>query len=507
MIEKSVKSTIIKHTLLEKGDYVIVGLSGGPDSMCLFSVLLDIKDELELNISAVHVNHMLRPIDAQKDQEYVEEFCANTKIPCKVNIYECAKIAKERGLTDEEAGRNLRYEAFYEAAQELITCGIPEEKIKIAVAQNKNDQAETLLLRILRGTGINGLSGIEYKRMGEFGTTIIRPLLDIERQDIEKYCAEKAINPCGDYTNDEAMYTRNKIRLELIPYLHKNFNENIIETLVRLTQSAKEDNEYLWKQAKELKALVAKETKEIEPVVNAKEIIALERTQLKQLDIAMRRRVILLAFQEIGLTQDILTAHLNMIEQVLFSESASAKVNLPNNYEMMVSYDTVILYLTDAENEQYFASFISKLTLSLEVLTIDEYYGRGVKSEPNMKNGYGEETCDNVYTGSKKPKPKVALDYDKLKATDENAKANIVLRNREQGDYFVPQGMKTGKKKMQDYFVDRKIPKENREFYKLIALGKEILWVFDPVYNKHSEINEKYKLTCDTKNVLVLEIT
>jgi len=288
--------------------------------------------------------------------------------------------------------------------------------------------------------------------------------------------------------------------------LQKNFNENIIETLVRLTQSAKEDNEYLWKQATEKRALLTKKTNEIELVVNAKRITALERTQLKQLDIAMRRRVILLAFQEIGMTQDILTAHLNMIEQVLFSESASAKVNLPNNYEMAVSYDTVILYLTNAEDDQHFAPYIQELTLDFEVLTIDEYNRRGAKSEQNTKNGCGEKTCDETCMESSERKA-VALDYDKLKETDENAKAHIVLRNREQGDYFVPQGMKTGKKKMQDYFVDRKIPKENRAFYGLVALDKEILWVFDPLCNTHNEINEKYKLTNDTKSVLLLEIT
>ena len=500
MIEKSIKNAIVKHALLEKGDYVIVGLSGGPDSMCLFSVLLDIKDEFELNISVVHVNHMLRPVDAQKDQNYVEAFCAKAKIPCEVSIYDCSKIAKERGLTDEEAGRNLRYEAFYEAAQKLIASGIPAAKIKIAVAQNKNDQAETLLMRILRGTGVNGLSGIEHKRAGDFETTIIRPLLDVERQDIEKYCIEKNIEPCRDYTNYEAMYTRNKVRLELIPYLRENFNENIIETLVRLTQSAKEDNEYLWKQATENKELLTKNTTELEFVINAKRTIVLERTKLKQLDVAIRRRVILLAFQEIGLVQDVLTAHLNMIEQVLFSESASAKVNLPNNYEMAISYDDVILYLLNDEHGPSNVVNMPKLTLGLEVFTIDEYH------EHNAKNGCKAATCDETCRESKERKV-AALDYDKLKEIDENAKTNIVLRNREQGDYFIPMGMKAGKKKMQDYFVDRKIPKEKREFYGLVALGKEILWVFDPISNTHNEINEKYKVTFSTKNVLLLEIT
>ena len=491
-VKECVKNTILKNELLKKGNHVVVGLSGGPDSMCLFYVLLDLKNEFELNISAVHVNHMLRPGDAEKDMEYVESVCKKNGIDCRVVVCDCAKTAREQGLTNEEAGRNIRYRAFYDAAKELITSGTPPSDIKIAVAQNKNDQAETLLMRIMRGTGVKGLSGIEYKREGEYGTHIIRPILDVARADIEKYCAEKNISPCIDHTNEEPMYTRNKIRLELIPYITANFNENIIDSLVRLTQNAKEDNEYLQRQTEGAYQFLKKASDSPELFIDAEKLVVLDRAKLAKIDTPIRKRAILTAFWEIGLVQDFSAPHLKMIDSVILSESASAKVSLPESYELLVSYNDVVVYSGRGETARAAAE---QFVLTVKILDIGEY-----ETKTSSKQHYA-----------------AGFDYESLKKTiedtavstadgAENVAKVIKLRSREQGDYFTPCGMKTGKKKIQDYFVDRKIPKENREYYRLAAVGKEILWVFDPLYDRHNEINEKYKITSDTKHVLLLEV-
>jgi len=487
MIYKRVRETILKNDLLRKGDYVIIGLSGGPDSVCLFLMLTELKEEFGLNISAVHVNHMLRPIEAGKDQRYVEDLCKNLKIPCETVVCDCTKTAKERGLTDEEAGRNIRYEAFYEAAHKLIKSGISPGKIKIAVAQNKNDQAETLLMRIMRGTGVNGLSGIEYKRMGENGTHVIRPLLDIDRIDIEKYCELKNAKPRLDHTNEQSIYTRNKIRLELLPYITENFNENIVDALARLTQSAKEDNVFLWEQAE---AAYTKAKQELgglffEELINAEKADVLNRATLRMLNSALRKRVILIAFRKIGLNQNISAPHFDMIDNIILSEHASAKVNLPSGYEMLVSYENVAAVKYSDDN---FNNTNMHLLVSNKIMDILDY---------------------NLHYGEKIPGKQIymaAFDYERLKGTAKNAKNAIVVRCREQGDYFTPNGMKSGRKKVQDYFVDRKIPKESRDFYRLAALGKEILWVFDPVHSKHNEVNENYKVTKNTTQVLLLEV-
>jgi len=486
MVKKLVKETILKNNLIEKGDCVIVGLSGGPDSVCLFSILLELRDELDISISAVHVNHMFRHGDAESDQTYVKAMCENAEIPCEIIIRDCAKIAKEQGLTFEEAGRNIRYEAFYESAKKLIANGIKPRKIKIAVAQNKNDQAETLLMRIMRGTGVSGLSGIEYMRSGEHGTSIIRPLLDVDRISIEDYCAEKNLNPCIDHTNDEALYTRNKIRLELIPYMEKNFNENIINALIRLTQSAKEDDECLWEQAQKAYCMAKRDLTESGVIVNSDESIVLDRAMLTELNPAIRKRVVLAAFYETGLMQDITASHLEAIDDIIFSDNASAKTNLPSGYVMSVSYENAIFFCENLESTHHAKIEFKK---NVKVIAIEDYKEESYNNSAKHEGRYV-----------------VAFDYEKLEGTLENPCDAIEIRSREQGDYFTPQGMKSGRKKIQDYFVDRKIPKENRELYKLATLGKEVIWVFDPVYNKHNEISEKYKVAIGTKRVLVLEI-
>jgi tRNA(Ile)-lysidine synthase len=205
--------------------------------VCLFSVLNELKDDLGITLHAVHVNHGFRPGAADEDQKYVETLCAECGVESTSFLYDCNAIAEEHGLSSEEAGRKVRYESFLKIAAELVQKGIPEEKIKIAVAHNADDQAETVLFRLLRGTGTDGLAGMAYSRM-EKNICVIRPLLDTWREDIEAYCAAQGLNTRTDHTNLQPIYTRNKIRLDLIPYLQDNFNANIMETLGRLSRIA-----------------------------------------------------------------------------------------------------------------------------------------------------------------------------------------------------------------------------------------------------------------------------
>ncbi|MEL7658659.1 MAG: tRNA lysidine(34) synthetase TilS, partial [Bacillota bacterium] len=225
MITEKVKTTIVNNSLIEKGEHIVIGLSGGPDSVCLFHILYRLKDDFDISLHAVHINHGLRPGAADEDQKYTEALCADYQVPCHSFSFDVNGIAKEAGISSEDAGRQVRYRSFFEVALEI------ERKtgrsVKIAVAQNRNDQAETILMRILRGTGTDGLCGIEYLRKEKGKGTIIRPLLDISREEIEEYCRENHLNPQIDLTNLKPIYTRNKIRLELLPYLRDNFNTNI----------------------------------------------------------------------------------------------------------------------------------------------------------------------------------------------------------------------------------------------------------------------------------------
>ena len=204
MIFEKTLSTIKKYNLIEKGDKIVLGLSGGPDSVCLLHLLNRMKDVLDIEVYAAHLNHQIRGMEAQKDALYVSDLCERLGITFFVKSIDVPKYCKENKLSIEEGARKLRYEMFFEIKESL-------NADKIAIAHNMNDQAETVLMRMMRGTGLQGLKGIDYMRDG----VIIRPILDIERADIEAYCEEHKLTPRIDATNLETIYTRNKIRLEL----------------------------------------------------------------------------------------------------------------------------------------------------------------------------------------------------------------------------------------------------------------------------------------------------
>jgi len=229
-LEKLVLEYINKNNLIEENDKVLVAVSGGPDSICLLNILYNLRETLKIELFVAHVNHLIRK-DAKSDAEYVQKYCEDRNI--KFFLKECNVMekSKQEKIGVEEAGRNARYDFFKEVANEYNIN-------KIAIGHNKNDLAETLIMNILRGTGTQGLKGI-------VNNNYIRPLLDISRKDIEKYCAENKLEPRIDSTNFENEYTRNKIRNIVIPYIKEEFNPNIIEALVRLSQIVTEEQNFI----------------------------------------------------------------------------------------------------------------------------------------------------------------------------------------------------------------------------------------------------------------------
>lgn len=327
-IKTIIKETITKYRLIDRGDAVVVGISGGPDSVCLFDVLSNLAEELDLTLYPVHINHGFRPGAAEEDQAYAEKFCSDRGFPCKSHKIDCSAMAKELGMTSEEAGRKARYDAFRERCRELADGGIPHEKIKIAVAHNANDQAETIIFRILRGTGTDGLAGIEYKRMeGDFA--VVRPLLDVWRRDIEEYCADKNLNPARDHTNEEALYARNKIRLELLPYLEKEYNSNIMAGLVRLGEIAAADKSYLWQSAEESMEKIRMGGSEKEVILN--------REEMAKLHDAVRHRIIMKAFREIGLIGDVTAERLAAADKIIMKKQGPKTVEFPRGHKITVA--------------------------------------------------------------------------------------------------------------------------------------------------------------------------
>ena len=277
-MKEKVLKTIKKYNLINERDKVVIGVSGGPDSICLLHILNSLKEELKIELYVAHVNHMLREA-ADSETEYVKEICKKLNIECFIKKVDISKLAKELKQGSEEAGRNARYEFFNEVLEKT-------NSNKIATAHNSNDRAETVILNILRGSGLSGLKGIEVKRDEKY----IRPLIEIEREEIEKYCEENKLNPKIDETNKESIYSRNKVRNELLEYIKKEFNPNIIKTINRLSQVATEENEYMQKITKQ-------EYEKISTKDN--DIIILDLKKFNNLELVIKRRLILYTINEV----------------------------------------------------------------------------------------------------------------------------------------------------------------------------------------------------------------
>ena len=328
MLKEKVIETIKLYKLIEDGDKIILGVSGGPDSITMLHLLNEIKNEeiIKFDIVVAHVHHGLRE-NANLDEEYVREFCKNIKIPFHVihaNVKEIAEKEK-RGL--EETGREIRYQFFNEILEK-------ENGNKIAIAHNHNDLVETVIMNIIRGTGISGLKGIEPKN-GKY----IRPLIEINREKIETYCATNSLNPRHDESNDENIYTRNKIRNIVIPYIKKELNPNIIKTISRLSEIAKEEAEYMDKQVAIAYAGICVEENILKENVYNKEnkpTIILDLKKFNEQETIIQKRIILYSINKIfGTVNGIEKIHLEDIIK-LCNNNIGNKFLTPNKRTKIV---------------------------------------------------------------------------------------------------------------------------------------------------------------------------
>lgn len=309
MLKEEVLKTIETYNLIEKNDKIVIGVSGGPDSICLLHVLYGLKEKLGIEIVVAHVNHMLRDV-ADLETEYVQKFCKKLGIECYVKKANILEISKTQKKGTEEVGRQVRYDFFDEVAKKT-------NSNKIATAHNSNDRAETVILNILRGSGLSGLKGIEPIRDNKY----IRPLINTDRQDIENYCNDNKLEPKYDKTNNENIYTRNKVRNTVIPYIKKEFNPNIIKTINRLSSLATEENEYL-------QAITKQEFENL--LIEKTENIILDLHKFNSLNLVIKRRLILYTINEVLHTT-------NGIEKVNIDDIIKlCKNNIGNKYLMPI---------------------------------------------------------------------------------------------------------------------------------------------------------------------------
>ena len=311
--------TIKKYNLIEAGDKIVLGVSGGPDSISMLHILKEIKDEYKFEIYVAHINHMIRE-EAIEDEIYVQNYCDKNNIQCFINRVDVQEFAKTEKIGTEEAGRNIRYEFFDEVLQKVGAN-------KIAIAHNKNDKIETIIMNLLRGSGLSGLKGIEPIRDNKF----IRPLIECERQEIEQYCELQKLNPRIDKTNFENDYTRNKIRNIVIPYIKEEFNPNIVETMDRLSQVATDESNYIEFQTNKIYQELLIDRSEEQLVFRLKEF--------NKQDKVIKSRIILQAIKELmGSTQRIEKIHIQDIIK-LCNNNIGNKFLTPNKNIMFLIQD------------------------------------------------------------------------------------------------------------------------------------------------------------------------
>lgn len=327
MLHEKLLKTIQKYNLIQKQDKIVIGVSGGPDSMCLLDSLYCLKEKLGIEIVVAHVNHMIRK-EAEEETAYVKKYCNKHDIPCYIKKVEVIALAKEQKLGTEEMGRKIRYDFFIEVAKKAGAN-------KIATAHNANDNAETVFMNILRGSGISGLKGIELKRNLQ-DVEVIRPLRECTRNEIEQYCKEQKLNPKIDSSNLENDYTRNKIRNIVIPYLQKEFNPNIIKGLNRLSDLALEEEEYF-------SEIVVKQYESLKIGENEKEII-LNLKEFNLLPKVIKEKLLLYTInKKAGSIQGIGKIHIEDIIQLCQNNIGNKYLTPNKNIKILVDKGKIFL--------------------------------------------------------------------------------------------------------------------------------------------------------------------
>lgn len=430
--------------MLESGDRVVVGLSGGADSCTLLSTLCSLKNVLKIEIVAAHLNHGIRGDEALRDMNFSRKFAQGYSLPFVEKTVSVPEYVSKNKLSSEEAGRKLRYEFFYEVCKQY-NCN------KIAVAHNLNDRAETILLNIIRGSASKGFEGIKPTN-----GCIIRPLIETSRCDIEEYALQKRISYVTDSTNSEDIYARNIIRNTVLPQM-KKINSAALENIIRCSE------------------IISSESSFIDSVLTDSNIIkeyddmvVIDREAfIKCHDTLKKRSIIKALYLLIGNTQNI---SYKQIKTLIESISTGNKYSFGNGAYAIVTSDKIEFSKKPYEEIDYSYSIKVPSVLKINETGVEyrfEFVPKHIKKDNSV--------C-------------IAFDYD-----DEN----LIVRTRNDGDKFHPSGL-NGTKKIKNFFIDNKIPVYDRAVYPLVEKNGKILAVI-PL-----RVSEEARVTNKTNKILMI---
>jgi tRNA(Ile)-lysidine synthase len=456
MIKKIIQ-TIEKYNLLEKGERVVVALSGGPDSTALLTVLAPIAQELDLSLIIAHFNHGLRGTESDEDEKFSRDL--SEKMGLAFVSGKMDQIKRKKDISPEDFYRRQRYDFLNKISEDC-------QAQKIALGHNLQDQAETVLLNILRGSGLEGLKGFLPMRDGKF----IRPLIEISRLEIISFLNEAGIPYRQDSSNKNKIYLRNQIRSELIPYLKEKFNPKIEENLAQMAEILRSEDEFIRQHV----ALALKSS----VIERQQDRILLKIADINKLHPAIRWRLFKTLLESFSPAKNGFSfIHIKSLDNLAQKCESGKIIVLPLKIEARREYDNLILERKKVCSKQMKYEYTMNIPDSLYI----KERKLTVRSELTTKENVDFRGKNEVY-----------LDLDKLQQP-------LILRNRRDGDWFQPLGMQ-GRQKIKTFFIDHKISRCERNEIILLVDRLSVIWI------ENMHLNDRVKITAETKNVLKLDI-
>nr|WP_126429257.1 tRNA lysidine(34) synthetase TilS [Brevibacillus marinus] len=453
-----VRKQIDAEGLLSPGETIVVGVSGGVDSAALLHVLWSLNRAYRYGwtLHVVHLNHGFRGEEAEADADYVKQLCDQLAIPCHLFAENVALYMREHGKGAQEAGRERRYALFCQVA---LAVGAT----KVAVAHQADDQVETILFHLLRGSGLRGLAGMPVRRwLVPEKVEIVRPLLGVFREELERYCKQAGLEPRLDRSNLSRKYKRNKLRLDVLPLLAE-INPRYREHLLRLAALAKDDERYLHRLSLDrLEQLV---------ISRQEQHIVVDGNKFQSCDLALQRRLIPLILSYLSRQTEWSSQHVEAVLRVICGEHPSASVHLPDNLVVKRMYQ-YIHFVKDRHNEQRAVDYCYPLAVP----------GRTWVDE------CGAWFTAEWRTGT--PDWQALSAFDAVFAADEVADQTLWVRNRRNGDRIALLGL-SGTKKLKELLIDLKVPKDWRDRLPLVAAGDRILWVPGIRRSRHALVGKR----------------
>lgn len=446
------RETIHEHHLVRPGDTLVVGVSGGPDSLTLLHALRILAPEMDLKLHVAHLNHQLRDTESDADEQFVIWLAREWGLPVANASWDVRGYAEENGLAIEEAARTLRYQFLIGVANQVHASAI-------AVAHHANDQVETILLHFLRGAGLSGLRGMAYKSTltsAKSSMSLIRPLLDISRDQIEAYCAENDLHPRADESNFDMTYLRNRLRHNVIPYL-ETINPNLNEVLRHAALSISDDYAYI---EQNVLGIFERMTRPLGERAHPDGFV-FDRKWFRALPVNLQRGVLREAVARLRRLKNIGYQHIENARHVAAEKGVGAEATLPQGLLLVVGYDdfTIGEHIPLPDAPLLLHGETISLNVGDEVWLQDSDWGVRV-------------TMDDSPPIAARATSRWAVLFDARRI-----RGLLVLRTRRQGERFAPLGMRGKHKSLHEYMIDEKIPRHLRDLIPILGDDEKILWV------------------------------